>query len=1014
MQNYSFIANSGVQLLTLRIQIDKNDKFKEGFHEWYDEETKEWKLEVVYEKNDEAGSKYYYRKGELLKGGHLADPNNEPSVEDLYGMGIKPIKVNDELEVGVVGDFYDVSFGKDNTLKSYEKVWIPVPYFSRKGNKFGPLNWSRMMMVPVKSDKGIEIIDIILAFDTRTTRGPVSNSECPVFDSDTDSFLELALCKRERNLIDYCAPDKEWSYVDKRLMNLVHPGVSDVGKLYNIRSKKLLYAATYIFLMNYLSKKNILPVVRLYKDEGDYIDVDMVIDIGNSKTTALLIEDPYKAKFTQVRPLSLTDFSNLVRIDDKGNVSVRSSNEPFDMRLAFRKVDFGGFGPKDSIEFIHPSFVRLGIEAMNLIHRSASSLHNNMSLSTFSSPKRYLWDGRPSQEEWQFLNLPGEKDDHVLELAGISDMLKSDGKFSRDGVRGLTSHYSPRSLMTLAFLEMLAQARVQINSYTHRNEFGSIDKRRRLKKIIVTCPTAMSRIERDALVDCARDAVKLISNFDGKPSEALRIEVVPSRQGNNDELKWYYDEATCSQLVYMFGEVGYKYRGNAAEFFSLYGKKESGEDKATLTVGSLDIGAGTTDMMISRYSYDDSGITTIIPEPLFYDSFYTAGDDILMEMIRNIMLENQESAFRLSLREIGDKEYFQRMSNFFGKDNNMHTYADKVMRRDFNIQYSVPLMSHFLELIKNGEGDRSVSYSEVFSELPPNEAVIEGFKERTGIDIRKLSWDFRNKEVSSVIEKSIEPLLKKIATIMYAHACDLIILSGRPASLPVIKDIFLKFYAVSADRLIVLNNYYVGKWYPFSKNTGYITNPKTIVSMGGIIGHYGSQMANLPYFSIDLTKLNKGLTSTAKFVETFSPGGTPVLVMTPDSPNGEIKVSYLPLRLNVRQINMPSYPARSLYVMDFNRHHIADRLERKHINQTGEPFTEPQLREAVREEIDNIRKRLPFTVYVERNDEDPETLSIVQVTDRNDSDIAIKDLEIHIQTLGTEERYWLDTGEFKF
>jgi hypothetical protein len=41
--------------------------------------------------------------------------------------------------------------------------------------------------------------------------------------------------------------------------------------------------------------------------------------------------------------------------------------------------------------------------------------------------------------------------------------------------------------------------------------------------------------------------------------------------------------------------------------------------------------------MISRYSYTKGDVTTITPEPLFYDSFYYAGDEMLNELIRKIM-----------------------------------------------------------------------------------------------------------------------------------------------------------------------------------------------------------------------------------------------------------------------------------------------------------------------------------------------------------------------------------------
>ena len=76
--------------------------------------------------------------------------------------------------------------------------------------------------------------------------------------------------------------------------------------------RKMSYIASYIFLINYLAQKDLFPKVKLYKDTDVEIkDVDMVVDIGNSRTTALLIED--NTNFNQVRQLELIDYTNLVK-----------------------------------------------------------------------------------------------------------------------------------------------------------------------------------------------------------------------------------------------------------------------------------------------------------------------------------------------------------------------------------------------------------------------------------------------------------------------------------------------------------------------------------------------------------------------------------------------------------------------------------------------------------------------------------------------------------------------------
>jgi hypothetical protein len=137
------------------------------------------------------------------------------------------------------------------------------------------------------------------------------------------------------------------------------------------------------------------------------------------------------------------------------------------------------------------------------------------------------------------------------------------------------------------------------------------------------------------LVKCAKDAVILYTKFT-KGDVAPEIDVIPSVTSMRDsDGSWYYDEATCAQLVYIYGEIGHKYRGICSEFFSLYGKKNPETGHPTLTIGSLDIGAGTSDLMISEYTYVKGDLTTITPDPKFYDSFYFAGDDMLKSLVKN-------------------------------------------------------------------------------------------------------------------------------------------------------------------------------------------------------------------------------------------------------------------------------------------------------------------------------------------------------------------------------------------
>lgn len=1019
--DYTFIANSGIQLITQKLSIDAQDKFKMWFHEWYDTSCGQWKLDLVHEAITD-DTAVYYNKHHLFEEGYLSDPTAELDPSELRSVGITPLQVDDEICEGVKGELYKLTFSdKHNKLEAFENKWLPAPYFfkrTEKRFKFGPVNWSRFKLVPRKGSKGgVKGYDVLLAFDTRTGYKSNEYNEFPVFPDKFCQEITFDLCDNEFFLMDYCSTGNNWSYIDEYIFNLVYPNLKNVAQIHGMNIHRMSYIASYIFLVNYIAQYKLFPRVKLYKDSDVEVkNVDMVIDIGNSRTTALLIEDN---KFTQSAHLRLVDYTETL-VSDEDECSIKTYNEPFDMRLAFRKVNFGSFGIRDSKQFIYPSFVRLGMEANTLIHLATNDDPNAETLSTYSSPKRYLWDGKPSKQEWQFLVLPGEGDDHILNLNGISNLIKSDGQLDATGTEGGRSfHYSRKSLMTFAFLEMLTQANTQVNSDKYRTDNGWKTMPRKIRRVIVTCPTAMSKIEREALVKCAKEAVFIFNSF-AFGTSIPAVDVIPAAKSMRDnDGTWYYDEATCAQLVYMYGEVGYKYKGCCSEFFNLYGKKTNNSKQPTLTVGSLDIGAGTTDLMISEYSYTKGDIVTLTPDPKFYDSFYFAGDDMLNALIRNVMLlDERHSAFRKKLRGLDSIAYRQKVKNFFGPDYAGQTMADRKARRDFNIQYSIPLMYYFLSLASNDSPDCSVSYEDVFDSCPPNGHVIEDFKERMGIDITTLNWEYNKNFISDIITKEFEPLLKKIATMFFAHSCDIILLSGRPASLPAIRNIFLKYYAVSPNRLITLNNYYVGDWYPFDENTGFIKNPKTIVAMGGVIGYYASDFSKLDKFAINLEKLNTNLKSTVNYIEASRDGKPIDYVITPDKNQGDITISKLPCSLKVRQFGLASYPSRDLYSVDFNKLKLTSKIRAKS-NANGETLSDTAIQARVNNEVDALQMRMPFTITIEKDVENKEHLSIVSITDRDGAELSDSSIEIHIQSLGVDEsgggdQYWLDSGAFNF
>lgn len=385
---------------------------------------------------------------------------------------------------------------------------------------------------------------------------------------------------------------------------------------------------------------------------------------------------------------------------------------------------------------------------------------------------------------------------------------------------------------------------------------------------------------------------------------------------------------------------------------------------------------------------------------------------MLNELVKHVMFFSQSSALREHLQGKTEQEYRQILRNFFGPDHTGQTIADRRLRRDFNMQYSIPLMYKFLDLLSKQAQNCIIRYKDIFEDNEPNWRIKKGFEDFFGFPLEDLEWKYDNEYVSEVVRKAFEPLLKKIATIMFSYNCNIVLLSGRPSSLAPIRNIFLKYYPVSPNRLILLNNYFVGYWYPFSENTGHITNPKTIVAMGALIGYYATSLGNLDRFVLDKSKLDEKLKPVINYIEASREGLPIEYFITPQKHVGELMVSSLPLKLNIRQLGIDSYPSRELYVIDFNENKIGERLRAK-ASKEGISMTDLEVQAKAKDVIDDMRRRMPYYVTIEQDPDNKELLSVTGITDRNGIDIGDGYIEINIQSLGVNNQYWLDTGAFE-
>lgn len=1050
----SLLANTGIQFHKTHIQFQWSEfRTKFYFHQYWNKTAKKLSLEVAQEFTDtQTGNSIYVSKNDLkIKG--LLDANDKYVGQWNGDSDIRRFNASRIIEAKPSTLQKPILNGDIPVLAKFFNQWIPFPCFEKNlagRMQDGPYNWARVMVTPKNYDiadvnnyvKGDQDWEITIAFDTMSVfdDGNYNNEfrEAPLFANRFEKKKVFGLPATDLKLMNFVAPpsgNSDW--IDTGILKLVH-NTSDINMLYHMFPRDddgaqtmppvFTYLASYLYFLHIITSKLSQTEVELVNaDLTAPINVDLVVDMGNSKTTAVLFEE---GRFDKVDMVELQDFSR----------PLMSEKSPFDMNVVFNKADFGICKIGNSTQFIYPSLVRLGHEATYL--RYQAGLETGQKLSTCSSPKRYLWDKRPRPYEWQNIR-QGNSDPEPIELKGITNQFNSDGSLSVTGKSGGEIRYSRRSLMTFAFLEILAQSFRQINSQKFREDKGESETPRRISKIIVTCPTAMSRKEQIELRTAAAEAYIVLNryyrNVSNTPldyyaainSAPIKPSLSELKNRNDGDRKWLYDEATSVQFVYLCAEVVTRYRNNCAEFFEQYGKlrndlfEADGKapyNKKSLTIGSVDIGAGTTDVMICSYKYATVGQTTLTPVPHYWESFYTAGDDILKEFVQRIVIEGPCSMVENKLKSQGKSQadISRMIADFFGEDVARINFTGRQIRREFCQQVSVPIAQCFMECTRLQIEDRDLQWEDIFhGQDKPNKKLLDAFFKHFGFRIEEQVWNYKKEITTKIINNVMDGLLEKIAAALSEYKCDIVLLAGRPCSLKPIEDIFLKYYPVSPNRLKALNEYRVGRWYPFQDGNGFFENQKSVVAVGALVGYICSELGGYEGMSFNLDVLGDKMLPTTNYIGLISNTASTLIpdkdiLLDPKETGKTFDVPSIPISLGCRQFNTESYPARTLFTLDFNDEAIREGV----INEFKEKDRSLDNPALIQDSIDTrklrFRQNMPLKLEIERDyNLDREEVKVKDVRDKNDTKLSKNFLSLQIKSLSESDTFWLDDGAFK-
>lgn len=1049
----SLIANSGLHFKTVQIEFNPEEPLvlksgktlKYTFIEAIDFlNDRKVRFDICSPKDSVYSPVNYLKNNSLLEkasnGTVVLDEGGVPKMKKSTVLAITENYPSNDAQLMSINSLtsFRIKQGHENKT-AFELLlgkWLPMPMYEVEisGQSTGyPNGWCRVRIDAIgeQQKNGMQRFRCVWAFDTRLAKDATEGILRPAFLSGSDESKTYSLCNRADLLLGgfLNIPDgQNEAPVSDYLVSLL--GID----LRENTAHKYKFLAYYIYLINYLRLSGAAPEVTLYNKETKQIPVDISVDMGNSRTCAVLFE---KGDFTKARMLRLRDLSE----------PWRTYENAFDMRITFRRADFGGDLTQGKELFQWPSLVRVGEEAKHLVYRSLEEHGESERTTNYSSPKRYLWDGRPYQNRWELMIVGDDptnlKVNSQIFIEGFTDYFDDDGTFLDKpkeinlfslGQTETSCHYSRRSLMTFVMIEILQQAQCYINSSKFRDMHGQIDCSRYLRNIIVTCPTAMPLQEQEALRKAAKDATRLLHKLN-PALPAMTITPDPEKLHPTDDIEeqqkrgWLYDEAFASQLVYLYAELAQRYGGRVDQFFKLKGHyrkevEEQGFEGNALTIGTIDIGAGTTDIMITAYG--QKGMGRLTPLPLYYDSFYSAGDDILHNIIRDVILEGKDNeidslgsignalavriqrmtpdelldipriaetkAYRETVEDIRhamSKEYASHlkhhltqelMHHFFANDSANQSEKDRRCRLDFCTQVSHPISQFFLELLKQGRPTKLYTYNELFPKEKPAAYLLDHFEHHFGFRFESLNWRYDPKIIGSIVRDTMEPMIKALSVVMYAHHCDIIVLSGRPTNLEPLTELFLKYIPIAPNRLVCLNQYRVGRWFPLATEEGYFQeSQKAAVAVGAEVGYLASTVG-FNGLVLDFSSLAKTMKSTARYIglydEEMQEVHTPFL--TPDSGTAKLKgISVFPYYIGCKQFNAPKYQARPLYAI-YNNSGVAQ-----------------------------------LNIMLQRNYyEDRELVTLEDVTNMGGETVSNSDVDLRLQTLAQDGNFWMDKGAF--
>jgi hypothetical protein len=841
-----------------------------------------------------------------------------------------------------------LSVPMDESARLLDGVWVPIPLLRvNPPRQFaaGPETWARARLVelsPEETDRSRNTHRLTVAVDTTVLDEAEDIKYLAPTPSDVASGVSFAFAHRAHEIGWF--PELPWvaGWIDEAFLDRAGTALRLPPEDVDAEREKLAHHAHYLNVLAVIGGYARIPEIKLIGNApGDVqrpVPVDLVLDVGNSRTCGILIEDHPKEGGGLGRryELTLRDLSRPERV----------YSEPFESRVELTQAAFGkehwAHKSGRAGAFLWPTIARIGPEAARLAGRRRGT----EGATGISSPKRYLWDEDRFDTGWRFNSAYVRTEiEPMATAAPFCNLVNEVGTAlyelpEEDRMPVFLPHYARSAMMMFMLAEVLTQALCQINSAAQRLRMPNADLPRHLRSIILTIPPAMPKQEREIFARRLHQALGVVWKAFGWHPEDAPID------GEGAELAWppfpkvevRWDEATCGQVVYLFSEIQNTFAGRAEELFALGRAAQGGAGEGRLRLATVDIGGGTTDLVINDYALEGGGGAnqTILPIQRFRDGFRVAGDDILLEVIGAVLVPALRNALAIAGLEAPDPL----LSRLIGADH--VDVQEGVLRQQLALQIMYPAG---LAVLKDYEQYDPLAGAETVTRTlgelvaamspdAPTESVLGYFAEGVRDATAGAVAGFALLEVPVALDLGgihrlfmedkleIARALRALCEIVHLYDCDALLLTGRPSRLPGVQSLFRALLPLPPDRIVSMHDYRTGTWYPFNQH-GRIKDPKSTAAVGAMLCVLGQ--GRLPNFSFRADAFRPY--STVRYLGLMDQN---MIIKEQDcffsdvdldNPEYELPEVAIPMHgvmhLGFRQLAAERWAASPLYVLDF-------------------------------------------------------------------------------------------------